>query len=166
MNANALQPFQHARPDARNHSHGQWIERRPQIVRCNHDQAVRFVEIRGNFCNELVAGNTDRGAEPGARPDGRLDLCGDDRCGSEQRKTVGDIEKRFVEREAFDQWGEFAKYLEHLFGHRLVMRHARRHALQLRAAPQRLADGHRRANAENPCFVTCGSNHAAIRTLL
>ena len=78
----------------------------------------------------------------------RLDLRADASAGAERRLTVRDVEKRFIERQAFHERRELVEDIEHDFRDGLVAVEARPHANRVRTALQRFAHRHRRMHAE------------------
>src|SRR5690606_24196408 len=82
-------------------------------------------------------------------------------CRPEQAQAAGDVEKRFIEREAFHQRCYPAEYGKHLVRNRLVPGHAHRDANQVRAAPLGFPHRHRGAYAKFPCLVACCGHDSA-----
>jgi hypothetical protein len=60
-------------------------------------ETVRLVQIGGDFCDQLIRCNADRGAESGARADFRLDVASDVDGVAFEDATRRDVEKSFVQ---------------------------------------------------------------------
>jgi hypothetical protein len=106
-------------------------------------------------------GDTDRSRELRALADPLLDLARHVLAAAEQVHARGDVEEGLVEREPFDQVRELSKHLEHQRRDLAIALEARRHDDCLRAAPERLAHGHRGMHAEATNLVARGRDHAA-----
>ena len=91
----------------------------------------------------------------------RLISCAMSRRRPEQLEARREVEKRLVQRQAFDLRRELMKHREHLVRDFLVTAHARRDADGVRAAAQSFAHRHRRVHAETAHFIACRCDHAA-----
>ncbi len=118
----ALQGFT---ADARYDRDGQWVETPFVVARIDDRQAIGFVEVRSDLRDELVLRDADRSGERGFLKDASLDVRSDLSGRSKQGHARGDIEKRLVQRQAFNERRVAAEDLEDLFRHGLVVRHAR-----------------------------------------
>ena len=90
-----------------------------------------------------------------------LDLAGDLLAVAERAGAGRHVEEGLVERQALHQRRELVEDGEHLPRHLRVVADARPDADGVRAAPQRLAHGHRRVHAVAAHLVAGRRHHAA-----
>ena len=139
---------QGARPDAEQFLDRQAVDDLAGMVRVHAAHAVGLVQVGGDFGQQLVRRNPHRCREARLELNAAADFAPHRFRAPQQLLTRGDIEKRLVQRQAFDQRRKFMKNRKDLFRHLFVARHSRRHADGLRAAAQCLAHGHGGADAE------------------
>src|SRR5580704_15393650 len=87
------------------------------VVGHDRELTVWFAIVRCELGEELVAGNSGRGCEPGFLVDARPDFLGGLPSSRDAFKIVGYVEISFIERERFDQRGVVLEDRVNLFGH-------------------------------------------------
>ncbi len=109
-----LEPRRRLRADAEQPPDRQRIERRGDVLRPDHGEAVGLVHLGRELREQLVVRDADRGGESRALADPLLDLARHLLAAAEEPAARGDVEKRLVERQPFDEVGELAEDLEDL----------------------------------------------------
>ena len=125
------------------------------------DEAVRLLEIRGQFREEFIRRDADRGDEARLFADLRLELLGISARRLHQELHARDIEKRLVDGQRLDNGRVARKDREDRLRHRAVMRVVAFDKDALRAEPLRPHDWHRRVHAEPPRLVGAGRDDTA-----
>ena len=131
------------------------------VLRADHEQAVRFFPVTGNLRQELVGGHT------GGNSDTHLIFHSFAQVLRHQRGTalmlgyLADIQEGFVQRQRLHQIGQFPQNGHHLFRHRPVAGHIRRHGHQAGAQAPGFAARHGGPHAKSPRFIVAGGNHSA-----
>ena len=123
-------------------------EERRLLAERHDDQPVGLAQVRRDLGHELRRRDADRGGQPDLRPDVGLDPPGDRRAVAEQRRRPGDVEERLVDRDRLDQRREAPEDRHHVAAGGLVAAAVDRQEDRVRAAPVRLAQRHRRVDAE------------------
>jgi len=70
---------------------GKWVKELLLVFFSDDYKSVRLIQVRSNFCQELVAGNTNRCYQTQLLLDLGFDFSADFFCTAEKTKTLGDI---------------------------------------------------------------------------
>ncbi len=128
------------------------------LVRGDDALAVGFVQVAGDFCQELVRGDAGGGGEAGLLEDAAANLEGD---GGGIEWKVGDIEVGFIEGEGLDDPGEGGEDFADALGLAAIDVEAGGDDDELGALPQGEEGGHGGADAERAGLVGAGGEDAA-----
>ena len=115
--------------------HRQGCNKGLRLVRHDRELAVWLAIVRRDLGEELVAGNSRRGREPGFLVDARPDFLRGLPRRRDASEIVGDVEIGFVERERFDQRGAILEDRLNLLGHPAVNVEPWRDKHEFRALP-------------------------------
>ncbi len=110
------------RADAPDQADRQRIEEGALVAGVHHDEPVGLGDLRGDLGEVLRARRADGDRQPDLGADPRADPLADDLGRAEQVHRSGDVEERFVDRDALDQRREVAEHGHHLIGQPLVLR--------------------------------------------
>jgi tetratricopeptide (TPR) repeat protein len=153
------------RSDAPHALDWQWIEKRGDVFGGNDHEPVRLLQIARDLGEELVGSDAGRGGQSRLLADRRADALGDRAAVAEEAAARGDVEKRFVDREPFDERREAAEDREDLFADLFVAPSVRRDDDRVRHQAQRLRHRHCRARTERARFVrSSGDDTAPFRS--
>ena len=132
---------------------------------CRHvPDAVRLSHLRSELGEEFVDGNTNRSRELEFLSEAGPDFDTNRNRFREVVPEAGNVQECFVEREAFDQWGEASKNAEDALGSSLIFAVIRREDNRHRAETPGVNHGHRRTNAVSASLVRrSGYDAAAAR---
>ena len=109
----------------------------------------------------LGAGHADRNGQPDLVAHPLPDGLGDGRRRAEQVRRAGDVEERFVDRDALDQGSEVAQHVDDLIAQALVLAEVAADEPQRGAQRAGLSPGHATADAERLRLVGGGQHDAA-----
>ena len=150
------------RTDPPDHPHGFVGEEIGGFRRTDHRKPLRLVEVRGEFCQELVVGKPD-GAGNAKLGRHAFDKPGQHhrRRGAVQLGGPGQVEEGLVEREGFDGGCQILHHRADLAGDLRVDLHPAFHDHRFRAEFQGLKHRHGGPHALDPCDIAGGGDHAA-----
>ncbi len=115
---------------------------------------------RGQLGQELVGSDTDGTSQLQFVPHPLADRAGDDHARTVQTQTAGDVEKRLVECQRFDERGDRGEDAVHVGADRRVQRMITRQEDGLGAQPFGGDAGQRRPHPVATGLVRCRSNHS------
>jgi hypothetical protein len=114
-NSRGMHGRQGARSDAEQFLDRQAVDDLVCIVRVQAAHAVGLVQVGGDFGQQLVRRNSHRRREPRLELNAAADFAPHRFRAPQQLLTRGDIEKRLVQRQAFDQRRKLMKNRKDLF---------------------------------------------------
>ena len=132
------------------------------LRRGDDGDAVRLVQVGGDFCQHFVVGDARRGGKPGRGEDFRAQAFGDAGGGAVFMRAVADVQIGFIERKGFDGIGDGEHQRADLQADGAVHGKARRREDELRATLLRAVGGHGGMDAIAARFVAGSGNHAAF----
>ena len=156
-----LQPGQGLGTDAAQDADRLGTQKVQDLLRGDHDQAVRLVEIRGDLGHQPVRADAHRGGQSDRGLDGVLDPPADGLGRADQETQPADVQKGLVDGDRLHHRGIGGHDGLNPAGDLAVMRHARAQVDRIRTAAVGLGDGHGRADAEAPRLVGAGGHHPA-----
>ncbi len=129
--------------------------------RVDEQQAVGFMDIGSELCQELVVRQSHGSGQSGLRFYPFLDLLADFQLAAEQLQAAGHVQKGFIQGKPFYQRGKVVENGEYFGGFFPVPCHPGADKMPLRAKSSRTTHRQSRVNAESSRFVTGGGHHAA-----
>jgi hypothetical protein len=139
----------------------QRVEERHRVALGNHEQAVGLALAARELRDELRRGNADRAGEARARVHLVADAPGDFGGRAKQSHGAGDVEKRLVDREWFDEGRELAEDRHDGIGGLAVLVHVPRDDGGARRELERPRHWHRGVHTERPSLVARRRHDAA-----
>ena len=137
------------------------VERFDEIegfVGVDDTETIGFAIVGSDFGEEFVVRDSSRGNEVEFRANTLFDFAGNVDGEFDARLVVGDVEKRFIERDRLDKVGVGVEDFVDLGRDLLVDLHSTRHEDEVGTEALRLGRRHGRADTETARFVA-GSRH-------